>query len=65
MKYAIEVDTLMAKARKNLDWKQQIKLSVNPEKAERYRKSSEIGNRDECTMCGEYCAIKKIRDSGL
>jgi phosphomethylpyrimidine synthase len=50
----------MAECRKQLDWKRQIVLSLDKEKAKGYRDSSEIGESRVCTMCGEYCAIKQI-----
>ncbi len=64
MDYARAKEQAMAKARKDLDWEAQIALSVNPEKARRYRMNSEIGDDDACTMCGEFCAIKRLQDSG-
>ncbi len=53
-------DAEMAKKRKSLDWKGQRELSLDQEKAKRYRENSEIGKENVCTMCGEYCAIKQI-----
>ncbi len=55
-KHALDKDIEMAKARKNLDWDKQINLSIDPEKARRFRKESKISD-DKCTMCGKYCAI--------
>ncbi len=55
-KHALDKDIEMARARKNLDWEKQINLSIDPEKARRFRKESKISD-DKCTMCGEYCAI--------
>jgi len=60
MDYAIEMEQGMADARKSLDWEAQIELSVNSENARRLRESSEIGGDDVCTMCGEFCAIKRL-----
>lgn len=51
-------DKQMAYCRKKLDWQGQIKLSINPRKAEALRASSPPSESDVCTMCGEYCAIK-------
>jgi phosphomethylpyrimidine synthase len=65
MKYAWDQNLAMAKARKELDWETQIELSFNPENARRLRESSEIGSSDVCTMCGEFCAIKRINESGI
>ena len=47
-------------ARKSLDWEAQFKLMIDPEKARSYRAASEIGGNKECTMCGEFCAVKTI-----
>lgn len=51
-------DKKMSQARKKRDWKEQIKLSVDPDKAKFYRASSMPHISDVCTMCGEYCSIK-------
>jgi len=59
---SIERDHEMSKARKALDWKKQISLAMDPEKAEAYRASSKPSSDDVCTMCGEFCAIKIVRD---
>jgi phosphomethylpyrimidine synthase len=59
---AIQINLDMSKARKNLDWDQQISLSIDPKKARAYRSSSEPSSDDVCTMCGEFCAIKIVRD---
>ena len=64
MHYAIERDNAMARARKELNWDRQVELSVNPENAKALRDSSEIGKDDVCTMCGEFCAIKRIKGLG-
>ncbi len=55
---AYEQDLEMAKARARLDWEAQIKLSIDPEKARRYRLEGGVSKGKACTMCGEYCAIK-------
>lgn len=60
---AIEHDNMMAKARKNLDWESQIKLSINPAKARKMRESSKPELDDVCTMCGELCAIKELKEA--
>ncbi|MBN2041203.1 MAG: phosphomethylpyrimidine synthase ThiC [Spirochaetes bacterium] len=59
---AWERERAMAKARKTLDWEKQIELSVNPDKARAYRQESEIGEDNVCTMCGEFCAIKRLQN---
>ena len=58
VKGAIDWDMEMAKARKAMDWEKQYKLSIDPEKAKAYRESVELKDKDACSMCGEFCAIK-------
>lgn len=55
---AMERDIAMAKCRNNLDWKGQIELSLDPEKARRFREEGGTYKGDACSMCGNYCAIK-------
>ncbi len=63
MDYARARELAMAKARRELDWDKQIALSVNPDKARAYRDESNIGEDNVCTMCGEFCAIRRIQDT--
>ncbi len=55
-----EWDAAMARARKNLDWETQIKLAVDPVKARALREEKNPAGLEECTMCGEFCAMKVI-----
>lgn len=55
---AIKWDAAMSKLRAKRDWKAQIKKSIDPVKAERYRKSSISMDKDFCTMCSDYCSMK-------
>jgi phosphomethylpyrimidine synthase len=57
----IEKDHKMAEARKNLDWKRQEKLCIDPEKFRKIRaeRSSET---DACSMCGELCVYKILEN---
>ena len=55
---ALDKDIAMAKCRNNLDWKGQIDLSMDPDKARRYREEGNSYKGDACSMCGSYCAIK-------
>ncbi|MDO8488909.1 MAG: phosphomethylpyrimidine synthase ThiC [Candidatus Omnitrophota bacterium] len=61
-KIAIEWDRNISIARKNRDWKKQIELSINPDKAREYRLSSKPKLSKVCTMCGKYCSIKLMDD---
>jgi len=61
-KRAFQKDFEMSKARKNFDWERQIKLSIDPAKARRYHEEGKSGTEDVCTMCGEFCAMKRVRE---
>ena len=58
---AIEKDIAMAQCRNNRDWKGQIELSLDPEKARRFRDEGGTYKGDACSMCGSYCAIKVFK----
>lgn len=58
VKGAMDMDNAISLARKKRDWVKQIELSIDPEKAKRYRESSPPALKDVCTMCDEYCSIK-------
>ncbi len=53
-------DDAMSTARSNLDWEGMINLSMDPEKAKRYRESSRPKHEDSCTMCGKMCAVRNM-----
>ncbi len=56
------LDRKMAKARMDLDWEGQFNVAIDPYRAKEYRSQREPYDRDVCTMCGEYCAIKIVRE---
>jgi phosphomethylpyrimidine synthase len=60
VKGAMDWDNEMARRRKALDWKGQIELSINPERARRLRESSLPQESDVCSMCGEFCSMKGV-----
>ncbi len=59
---AIQQDWEMSKARRSFDWEKQIRLSIDPEKARRYHEEGRSKTKDVCTMCGEFCAMKRVKD---
>lgn len=61
-KGAIEKDIELAKARKALDWDEQIRLAIDPVRARKLRETSQPEDNDVCTMCGSLCAIKITYD---
>ncbi len=62
IKGAIEKDIDMAKARKELNWEEQIRLSIDPERARSLRQEIPPSDSDVCSMCGSLCAIKVSGD---
>jgi phosphomethylpyrimidine synthase len=58
---ARRLDDQMAFARKNLDWKRQFELAINPEEAQRI-KNSRPSESDACSICGDLCAIKLVKE---
>jgi len=46
-----------------LAWEAQIENCLDPYKARALRESSEIGRDDVCTMCGAFCAIKRLQET--
>jgi phosphomethylpyrimidine synthase len=60
---AMERDNQMAVRRNRLDWKGQIELSLDPEKAARFREEGLSDKGPTCSMCGSYCAIQVFNRS--
>ncbi|MFQ8690429.1 MAG: phosphomethylpyrimidine synthase ThiC [Blautia sp.] len=60
---ASDWDYNMSEARRNLDWERQFELSIDEEKARRYRAESTPEREDTCTMCGKMCAVRNITKS--
>ena len=53
-------DNAMAKARKELDWPEQLRLAMDPVKAVDYRRKKNKEDDEACSMCGDYCAVKIV-----
>ena len=53
-------DYAMSTARKRLDWEEMFRLSMDPEKARRYRAEAKPEKEDTCSMCGNFCAVKNM-----
>ena len=62
IKDAENIDHKMSRARGELDWENQFACAIDPEKARAYRKSSEPAEKSVCTMCGDFCAVKRTKD---
>jgi len=50
----------MALARKELDWNRQFELAIDSETAKKIHARSR--NVEMCSMCGELCSIKMMRE---
>lgn len=62
MPEAVEWDLAMSNARRDLQWKEQIRLSIDPPHAEYMRRTRNEGEIDTCAMCGKFCAMKIIAE---
>jgi len=59
VKDAEQWDREMSLARKRLDWEEQARLSLDPQRSRRvHSKHSSAGTA--CSMCGEYCAMELV-----
>jgi len=59
VKGASEWDRKMAVARKQLDWEEQAKLSLDPELARQVH-GKHASTSKACSMCGQFCAMELV-----
>ncbi len=57
-----EEDLAMAEAREALNWKKMFEYALDKERAEEYRRNRKTSYGDVCSMCGELCAIKMVKE---
>ena len=50
----------MAEARKDLDWEKQFQLALYGDVAKKIH--ARDGELETCSMCGDLCAIKVVRE---
>ena len=60
IKGAADWDLKLSGARKKLDWKEQIALSIDPKRAALLRKERSGESTTACAMCGKYCAMEVL-----
>ncbi len=53
----------MAHARKDFNWEKQFELAFDHEKPRKCRERKSTDEEDMCTMCGEFCALRMVRDN--
>ena len=58
----LERDLAMSKARKALDWEGMYKEALDPDKARAYRARGSTAEDEGCSMCGDVCAIRILKD---
>jgi phosphomethylpyrimidine synthase len=58
--YKMPRERQMAEARRRLDWAEQFRLALFPDVARAIH--SRDGELDTCTMCGDLCAVKMMRE---
>ncbi len=59
VKGAEEWDRKMSMARKKLDWGEQARLSLDPERSHRVH-GKHASSSSACSMCGQYCAMELV-----
>ena len=58
---ALAQDKAMAIFRKALDWEGQASCAIDPDKIRDFRKERNLED-NVCSMCGEFCAMKIVKD---
>jgi phosphomethylpyrimidine synthase len=59
VKGALDWDRKMSVARKKLDWEEQARLSLDPEKSRQVHGTHATTGK-ACSMCGQYCAMDLV-----
>lgn len=62
---ASSLDHSMSRARRALDWEAQFAAALDPDKAREYRNSSKPQENEVCTMCGDFCAVRRVKELGF
>jgi len=61
VKGAAEHDQQMSQARKRLDWQEQARLSLDPERVQQGRTRHQTSGK-ACSMCGQFCAMQLMSE---
>lgn len=62
---AIDWDNRLSRFRAHLQWKKMIAQSLDPERAQAIFAIQPSHTEGACTMCGEFCAVKKTKETIL
>lgn len=57
--YARASDDAMSSARRERSWNDMFKHAIDPQRARSMRGELPSAEEDQCSMCGEYCAMKR------
>jgi phosphomethylpyrimidine synthase len=60
--HAAHQDEQLSRARRDLNWEEQFKYMIDPEKGKAVRTTRKPAEDDVCSMCGDLCAIRRLRD---
>lgn len=60
IKSEIEKDFIMDIYRAKRDWEKERELAIDKERFDKLRNKFTLKEKDVCTMCGKYCAIKIV-----
>uniref|UniRef100_A0A7C4TCB9 Phosphomethylpyrimidine synthase n=1 Tax=candidate division WOR-3 bacterium TaxID=2052148 RepID=A0A7C4TCB9_UNCW3 len=61
-KIARRMDLELSRARFKLNWEKMLNLLIDPRKAKKIYSRRSSKSSLTCTMCGEFCAMKKINE---
>ncbi|MDW7726146.1 MAG: phosphomethylpyrimidine synthase ThiC [Candidatus Methanoperedens sp.] len=56
-------DLEMGRARRELQWDRMYELAIDPGYAKSIRDSRSPEDKEACTMCGDYCALKIVKQN--
>ena len=56
-------DLDMGRARRDLQWDRMYELAIDPKYARSVRDSRSPNDEEACTMCGNYCALKIVKQN--
>ncbi len=62
IKQAKSLDLELSRARYRLDWRKMLGLMIDQDKAARIYHRARSKSASTCTMCGEFCAMKKTKE---
>jgi phosphomethylpyrimidine synthase len=61
-KIAKDRDERLSCARAQMDWRKMIQFCLAPKKAKAILAKNRVKMQEPCTMCGEFCAMKKFQE---